>query len=96
MATRINADGTRTEIAPADGATFSLVELQTIVGGYIEAVRLRSGAWMFVNEDGKRLGLPTNVVATTIAHERGYLPADDWIVGDVIVTTPHEAGAGEP
>jgi hypothetical protein len=94
MATRINTDGTRLEVVPAAGRVFSLEELQGVVAGYIEAFYLRDGRVMFLNEDGKRLALPVNVDATTIAYEND-LPLDDYIVGDVIVTTRLEAGGGD-
>lgn len=92
MGIRINADGTRGPIAPAIGAAFSLIELQGVVGGFIEGVRLRGGFWMFVNEDGKRLALPYNDLATQLARTDGFLPLDDYIVGDVVVCTTAEAG----
>jgi hypothetical protein len=80
-------------IAPADGRTFQLAELQAIIGGYIEALRLDDGRWMFLNEDGKRLELVLNYAATTImAHRLAY---DDYIVGTVVICDSVEAGAND-
>ena len=42
MATLIPAHGTPIYIEPANGRSFTLEELQTIVGGYIEMCRRRS------------------------------------------------------
>jgi hypothetical protein len=91
MATRINTDGARLEVAPAAGAEFTLEELQAIVGGYIEALYLRDGSIMMLNEDGKRLALPFNLIATHLAHRNG-LPGDDFILGDVVIGTRREFG----
>jgi Domain of unknown function (DUF3846) len=94
MATQIPAIGTLLHVLPANGTAFTLEELQTIVGGYIEAFYLRDGTVMMLNEDGKRLGLPLNLVATQRAHRNG-LPADDCIVGDVVIGTWIEMGGGD-
>jgi hypothetical protein len=91
----MNTDGTRIAVAPSRGPAFSLAELQAVVGGYIEAVRLQDGSWMFVNEDGKRLQLPLNRSATLLAQTWGFLPPWDQIVGDVIVMTTLEAGGAD-
>ena len=61
--------------------TLSLVSLQASVGGWIEQVPTNDGSTMYVNEDGKRLGLPINLNATA-----RYLYAfADAIRGDVVV-----------
>ena len=95
MATRITVHGARLEVAPAAGATFTLAELQAVVGGYIEAVYLRDGRVLFCNEDGKRFALAPNLHATILAHEHGAIGRDDFIVGDVIVGTRAEFGGGD-
>jgi hypothetical protein len=43
--------------------------LQEAIGGYLELVKSRRtpGLWLFVNEDGHRLNMPDNPVATTLA-----------------------------
>jgi hypothetical protein len=92
MATLIPAAGEAREVAPANGRTFELHELQALVGGYLEALRLRDGGWMFLNEDGKRLELPLNQVATVLMV--GLIREDDWIVGDVVICSALEAGEG--
>ena len=69
------------EISPK---TFSLEELQAIVGGYIELVKLTDDVVMIVDEEGKFKDYPMNYAATALwakCHP-GY---SDWIAGDVVV-----------
>lgn len=63
---------------------FTLREMQKIVKGLIEIVRLSPTLVMIVNEEGKIRGLPYNDPATALY--RYYLKTKDIIVGDVIVT----------
>lgn len=72
----IPVSGASRQIAP-QADTFSLIELQTYVGGYIEAVYLPGNRVMFVNEEGLLKELPLNVSASSLAQR--------WIVGDVVV-----------
>jgi hypothetical protein len=58
----------------------TLDAMQKIVGGYIEAVRVRSDCMMICNEEGKLMGLPYN-----------FDLGNDKIVGDVIFTKPDGA-----
>jgi hypothetical protein len=95
MATLLTAAGDHVTITPAHGPGFTLAELQGLVGGYIEVVATRrteaDGArvYMVVNEDGKRLQLPVNVIATVILGEAGGR-WDDIVVGDVVLATMRE------
>jgi hypothetical protein len=99
-------DGSPVYVVPATPPAFTLGELQRFVGGFIERVVLpyltRTGIngdgepeplIMFVNEDGKRLGLRRNGFATALA--RGALQPGDVIVGPAIVCTLDEAGEGK-
>jgi hypothetical protein len=57
-------------VEPADGQSFTLDELQALVGGYIEVVGLAPAGdgdryLLIVNDDGMRLGLPPNHGATS-------------------------------
>jgi hypothetical protein len=96
MATVIPTAGEPRFVNPANGFAFTLAELQTIVGGYLEALRVPlplagdGPLWMFLNEDGKRLGLAVNRFATVIMSS--VLGGGDVIVGDVIVCDAREAG----
>lgn len=100
MATLIPAHGTPRFIAPANGHAFTLAELQSMVGGYIEMLRTPlvlqdSGEHllMFLNEDGKRDQLPINGFATHIM--RKWIQPFDVIVGDVVLCTRIEAGGDD-
>lgn len=99
MATLLKADGPIVEriqtVRPATGRTFTLKELQAFVGGDIEIVRTNDpNRWDVVNQDGKRLGLPINELATSGYHAAGGMPWD-VIVGDVLTATRFELGLGK-
>jgi hypothetical protein len=91
MAIVLSADGSSRAILPASGESFSLKELQTIVGGYIEAVRLADGRYLILNEDGKRMSLPVNDTATRALHAAGGMP-HDRVVGDCLIVSLKEMG----
>lgn len=74
------ADGRIYPVDPIDGESFSLEELQAIVGGLIEIIYLPDGKIMVLNEEGKYSGLEPNDNATVIANID-----PDFIVGDVLV-----------
>lgn len=76
----------QSEIKPANGTDYSLDELQTYVGGYIETIALAGGLVLVVNENGKLLNLPKNDIATTMARVIGRIAQHDYIVGDVVLT----------
>ena len=71
------------ETQPNNGSTFELEELQEVVGGYIEIVRLNDGRIIIVNEDGSSLNLPVNIEATNIL--RRDHSTTQYIVGNAIV-----------
>jgi len=79
MARIIKATGAIVEVSPKNGRDFQLDELNKIVGGYIEIVPTTTGEVMVVNEDGHRLGLPLNKLASSFY--RSPYP----IVGDVLI-----------
>lgn len=87
MATLIKPDGEISNALPANGATFTLDELQAFVGGYIQIIAVGS-AWYVLNEEGKLLGLPANVQATHRAH--GFLLDGDYLCGAVLICDPSE------
>lgn len=71
-------------ITPANGQTFTLEELQTAVGGYIETIELLDGRVMVINEEGKLENLPKNPIATAVALDAG-IAKNDYIVGNALV-----------
>ena len=78
MATIIKTDGTKQNIEPKDGKTFSLKELQEAVGGYIELVPLNDGKLLVCDEEGKlKANAQINEEASRIANQQ--------IVGQVII-----------
>lgn len=87
MASHYKVNCAAAMVLPANGAAFSLSELQGFVGGYIEfARRLADGRIMFVNEAGRLHSLPFNFGASVLC--------DLDIVGDAILCSPTEAGEG--
>lgn len=93
MAQLISIDGTVTKVAPKNGEAFSLEELQTMVGGYIEFLRLEDGRMMCLNEEGKLKGMVMNAAASGVAY--GVLLPGDFVVGPAVVMTAVEAGDPE-
>ena len=71
------------DYTPKNGTTFELEEMQKIVGGYIEIIRLNDGRLIIVNEEGLPQGLPVNIEATNIL--RRDHSTTQYIVGNAIV-----------
>lgn len=71
------------DYTPKNGTTFELEELQEVVGGYIEIIRLNDGRVIVVNEEGLLQGLPVNIEATNIL--RRDHSTTQYIVGNAIV-----------
>ena len=81
MATILRVDGDSEEVQPRNGIDFSLEELQKIVGGYIEIVKVSNRQIMVVDNEGKLKGKPVNLMASFLYGN----PDDDAIVGDALV-----------
>lgn len=64
MAKIIKANGTIIDVKPKNGRDFSLKELQSIVGGYIEIVHLKDGNIFVVNDEGAINGFCMNLEAS--------------------------------
>lgn len=62
-----------------------LATLQEAVGGWIQAVDLKDGMSLYLNEEGKVYGLEPNPVATKY-FEDSYGVGSDVIMGDVVFT----------
>jgi hypothetical protein len=70
MARWIKADGTEDVLTPRRrSGAFTLEELQTAVGGYIQLMPGLPHLTMIVNEDGNLVGLPVNQAATVLVHQ---------------------------
>jgi hypothetical protein len=64
--------------------------VQDAVGGFFELIQAPHNTGMYLNEDGKALGLAENIVATAIAHDAG-LTMGDYIVGPVVIVGQTDA-----
>lgn len=73
---------TNGEIIDLEDNQLQLEQMQKVVGGYIEIVRLKNGWLVVCNEEGKLIGLEENPVATLVCNVNGF---NDLIVGDVII-----------
>jgi hypothetical protein len=60
-------------------------EINNSVDGWIEGVSLGKYGYMFINEEGKLLGLDINKVATFLAKNSGNLMSDDYIAGNAVI-----------
>lgn len=83
VGTIVKVDGTTILVVPNKGTRFTLKEVQEIVGGYVERVRLPHKAVMLVDEEGKLKSKPVNQAASEVAGQT--------IVGDVLLL-PHGMG----
>lgn len=81
----IHSDGTMTAVKPKDFKKFTLEELQSYVGGYIEVINLSANKALVVNEEGKLHNLPVNKIATALAQYCNAIFPTDCIVGDAVV-----------
>ena len=71
------------DYTPKNGKTFALTEMQEIVGGYVEPIRLNDGRMIIVDEDGKSKDKAVNIPATNILRRDHF--TTDYIVGTAIV-----------
>ena len=79
----IYTDKEAEDYTPKNGKTFALTEMQEIIGGYVEPIRLNDGRIIIVDEDGKSKSKAVNIPATNILRRDHY--TTDYIVGTAIV-----------
>ena len=79
----IYTDKEAEDYTPKNGKTFGLTEMQEIVGGYIEPIRLNDGRMIIVDEEGKSKNKTVNIPATNILRRDHF--TTDYIVGTAIV-----------
>jgi hypothetical protein len=85
MARLYEPSGRDLQYAPRNGKKFTLAELQALVGGYIEMVRIPGDAGkrvFFVDEDGRLKKLRPNVRASHLAGQ--------VLVGNAVLCSPEE------
>jgi len=83
----------KTLIIPADGSevrwedpeTITLPYLQEKVGYVVQAIGVGNEITMYLHEEGKAHGLPTNRLATRLAKKYAGISLTDYIVGDVLL-----------
>lgn len=80
----IKTDGTLERLDLSDPKQ-ELTSLQGAVGGYVQVIELSEDFTLWVNEEGKLLGLPENGIATAIWWTR-FGTNTDIICGDVVFT----------
>lgn len=80
-------------VEPDNGEYWTLEELQSFVGGYVELVRPMGSQWtqreaykdvLALNEEGKLYGLPVNRLASDIAFDQDF--TWDFVAGDALLT----------
>lgn len=76
----LKADGTMETLD-----SIGLQELQTAVGGWVQAVDLAPDLTMWLNEEGKIVGLPHNQSAQKL-WDKTFWVGSDFVVGDVVLT----------
>ena len=79
----IYTDKEAEDYTPKNGKTFALTEMQEIIGGYVEPIRLNDGRMIIVDEDGKSKNKEVNIPATNILRRDHF--TTDYIVGTAIV-----------
>lgn len=79
----VGSDGIVDIVFPSNGAQdFSLEDLHGFIGGWLERVCLPRGHVLLVNEDGIRLELPYNLLASHLASQP--------IVGPALLFVPEQ------
>lgn len=76
-------------VAPKSGKKYPLEQLQEIVGGYIQVVRLDASTVLVCDDDGKYKGYEVNGLATMILRD-AFKGSMDFIVGNVLVCKTNE------
>lgn len=84
LAVSVTVDG-QVLVLDLEKSESELATLQNAVGGWIQAVDLKDGMSMYLNEEGKVYGLEPNPVATKY-FEDSYGVGSDVVVGDVVFT----------
>jgi len=72
------------EVVDLDAPEGSLKVLQNAVGGWVQAIDLNEKVTMWLNEEGKMIGLPLNAIATEM-WTRVFGPTD-IMVGNAVIT----------
>ena len=79
----IYTDKEAEDYTPKNGKTFTLTEMQEILGGYAEPLHLNDGRLIIVDDAGKSKNKAVNIPATNILRRDHF--TTDYIVGTAIV-----------
>src|SRR5258708_4602576 len=90
MALLIAPSGSIRQVFPEQGSCFTAEELGALVEGGLGCVPLPGDRLLWINEEGKLHGLPSNPLATILA--RSMLWPGNYIAGPVVVMPRQEAG----
>jgi len=63
----------------------TLAQLQKGVGGYVQAIDLSADVSMWLNEEGKLIGLPHNTLGQK-HWDKAFGPGTDTVMGDIVLT----------
>jgi hypothetical protein len=85
LATVISTDGEADSMMLPFDDESRLRKLQSLVGGYVEAVSLPGDRYMAINENGKDGQHKINHTATAIAHEAEAIMPSDYIAGVAVI-----------
>lgn len=88
MAQLIKTTGETSEVKSKNGSDFSLEELKSHVGDFIEIINLQDGRLAVFDEEGKLKGCEINDKATEICKKRLF--SNDYIVGNVLICNDSE------
>lgn len=92
MAKLIKPDGTQQNVQPANGTEFTLQEMQSFVGGHIEAVPFTRELVMYVHDEGALIPLPLNLKATQLLQAARPERKHTTIYGNALIASLVETG----
>jgi hypothetical protein len=97
MAKLFTTDGIEITVVPENGKSFSLKEMQMVVGGTIDILPTPGKEEIVINDEGKLIGLKENVAASRWWQHQYPIAEypinnDGLIVGNCLIGTPQEFG----
>ena len=81
MAKLFKVDGTVEDVKPANGKSFTLEELQKMVGGLIQVVPVFKSKYIIVDEEGRLKNYKHNTIASLLVMDE----VNGDIVGDMVL-----------
>jgi hypothetical protein len=90
MATLIKTNGEISQFLPQNEKMFTLKELQSVVGGFIQTLKLPNGETLVCNENGVGLKLDVNKLATFLVQKSYEGAKTQNFFGNVLFVTDCE------